>query len=245
MTNYLAENGSVLNSLGYSVVRIAPGKKYPEYSHWQKHGLNDAEVSDPTYAHYGVGILCGREDAPVYAVDVDILDEDFSRHMHLALKGVVHSTPIRVGHAPKFLIPCRTEVPYSKQATPVYVRDGKKAQIEFLGKGNQFVAFATHPETKEPYKWYGATGPIESAYDGGFPSFDELPLLTDEDIRKICEAFEKYAEEHGWERATQGRVTPSHAAESSLAKALTPTLPPLPDVTVEVMRDVLLSLIHI
>ena len=46
----------------------------------------------------------------------------------------------------------------TKIMTPeLFLDDGTKLQVEVLGQGQQFVAHGIHPDTKQPYRWEGAS----------------------------------------------------------------------------------------
>ena len=62
---------------------------------------------------------------------------------------------VRIGKAPKRAIPFRTEVPFAKITANVVAPHGRTEKIEFLGDGQQVVAFGIHPETKQRYNWHG------------------------------------------------------------------------------------------
>ncbi len=88
---------------------------------------------------------------------------------------------------------------------------GKPCRLEVLGEGQQFVAHAVHPETREPYRWVGDRGPHT------IPRL-ELPELTEEQARAAVAEFERYALEHGWrpyrraEGVAKGLPAPAPAA---------------------------------
>jgi hypothetical protein len=55
---------------------------------------------------------------------------------------------IRIGRWPKKLLLYRTDMPLSE------ITVGQKGcQIEFLGQGQQFVAYGIHETTGKPYEW--------------------------------------------------------------------------------------------
>lgn len=159
----------------------------------------------------GIGIICGMPapdewsiqgldvDTPHPALAADLLD--FIRPLLAKRTG---EKLIRVGNAPKFLIPYKTRAPQSKQLSPeVYpiAEDGKvdtrrdvKNQIEILGKGQQFVAYQIHPDTGQPYQWNDIDGDDSKTLSEVCPA--DLVELTADDIEAILWAFDEIAERH-------------------------------------------------
>jgi len=135
---------------------------------------------------YGVGIVCGRGDYPIIAVDIDITDPALSEKMRgyvATLTGT--SAPYRVGNAPKCIIVCRTAKTTMKNGSRKY----GCGRVEILGLNCQFVAAGIHPVTEKEYEW-----PDKSIFE--IPA-SELPLLTDGQIKQIIHEFESLAESRG------------------------------------------------
>jgi hypothetical protein len=61
-----------------------------------------------------------------------------------------------------------------------------------LGDGQQFVAYAIHPDTGKPYRWLDKAGPHN------MPA-DDLPEISRDDAEQIAAEFERLCEEAGWE----------------------------------------------
>jgi hypothetical protein len=103
---------------------------------------------------WGLGILTGR----VVGTDIDVLDEATAEEIvALARRRLGAAGLMRVGRAPKTMLVYRTEAPFAKINSRVFVRPGEEQEhrIEVLGNGQQFVAFAVHPDTGAPYRWIG------------------------------------------------------------------------------------------
>jgi hypothetical protein len=122
------------------------GGAWRDYPGWPKHG------GRPTTGHElevwsewpdaGIGIPTGT----VIGVDLDIREDAAlaSRLEQLARESLGDTPLLRIGRAPKRLLVYRAVLPLA----------GIKAHpIEVLGRGQQFVAFAEHPETRRPYQW--------------------------------------------------------------------------------------------
>lgn len=138
-----------LVSNGYSPVPIKLGTKRPPMQKWQSFRADDNAIR--AYRSLGVGILCGQ----TVCVDIDVLHEQASMELHeLANDHFGYGLP-RVGVFPKIALIYRTETPFRKKLTESYNFDGfERAQkVEVLAEGQQFVAFAIHPDTSQPYEW--------------------------------------------------------------------------------------------
>lgn len=101
--------------------------------------------------HPSTGILCEN----VVAIDIDALDQDVSEKLIVRLMQIpgAERAPCRVGKAPKALFLFRTSTPLAKRMTPEYSVNGRKCQVEALGKVQQFVAYGIHAETGKDYTW--------------------------------------------------------------------------------------------
>jgi hypothetical protein len=157
MTNpsFMARFGARLVTNGYAILPIGPGTKKPgrfqrgawaDYPEWNRHaerGTTEVEVA--TWASWpdcGVGIVGGA----VAAVDIDIKDDaDLALRIEQLARDRLGDTPaLRIGKAPKRMLIYRTAVPF---------RGIKRHPLEVLCLGQQFLAYATHPDTGAPYAW--------------------------------------------------------------------------------------------
>ena len=178
--NYFQLHGERLVDNGYRVVPIMPNTKKPgswtgsrwvDMVGWTK-PASEYDISIwKTWPSAGVGVLCGD----VVAVDIDILDEETAFAVFAIItKHLGTSDVIRIGKAPKMLVLYRTDTPFKKI---------KMGPLEVLADGQQFVAYATHPDTGLPYKW-----PMDSILD--IP-MDKLPLVSEEQVRAaVREAYD-------------------------------------------------------
>lgn len=164
--------------------------KRPHLAGWTNIVATPQDVAawDARYAdHLNTGVLSGH----VVAIDVDTLDDDMARRLGDEVRKLPDGdrAPMRVGLAPKALYVFRTDVPREKAATPVYLVNGKKCQVEALGKGQQFVAFGMHPETGMPYEWFGPS-PLKIR-------FDDLPIIEPSDLSRFLSRAEAILAESG------------------------------------------------
>lgn len=205
MTSFIRDLGPSL-AADFAVCAITPGEKRPVGKAWLDNPLTPSQCASFSPHEAGVGIICGREDKTVYALDFDIEgDVEFSREMRselCALLAVAEDDLVyRVGNPPKFLVPVTGEPGRMKATSPWFEKDGMRSRLEFLGKGQQFVAFAIHPATEQPYEWYG--NPTVGEYIDIPPM---LPEVSDELLAEILATFEEVAVRHGWVRAGMGKT---------------------------------------
>ncbi len=182
--NYLASHGKQLIENGYLVVPIKEGFKYPEgISKWERLKLLPSDLNAYAMSGYtGVGILAHNTPA----IDIDIQDAEVTKKILGWCKDQLGIKGIRIGKAPKALIPCRTETPFKKASTATWYNifgdvasDGSLIthKVEILGVGQQYVAYGRHPETKKDYFWKGQDLLDQRVID--------LPLLTQKDIADL------------------------------------------------------------
>lgn len=153
----LADLRHALIDGGYTPVPVE-GKSPQATRGWQKLTPDHKQV-DGLIRHAPQATNTGILTGAVVAIDIDVPDTDIAAR----LGQMVRSLPggeralYRIGKAPKALYVFRTETPQGKRATGKYRIGGAVCQIEVLGKGQQFVAFGTHPDTLQPYLWEDAS----------------------------------------------------------------------------------------
>ena len=196
----LARLGETLIDNGYEIIPIAPGTKYPKgLPNWQTVPSDKGQLKkwlSNGYAGAGVGIR--TQYTP--AVDIDVRDPAIAAQvqaMALQVTGAGYA-PERVGAAPKRLLAFRTETPFTKVQSAAYVDEsGLEHKVEVLGDGQQYVAYAIHPDTGEAYDW-GVSGDPEDM------PVSELPVLTLEMAREIVRRFETEMVPGSWTRKGGG-----------------------------------------
>jgi hypothetical protein len=175
--NFMHKFGAKLKDGGYRVIPIMPGTKRPgrwdgskwgELSRWNDIDAQLVHIDIwSNWAGCGVGILTGE----VVAIDIDILEPDIAVMVGEVFSSILGRTDmIRIGKSPKALYLYRTNEPFSKISMH---------PIEVLGLGQQFVAYAIHPDTGEPYRW-----PVSSPHE---TPVSALPLVTKEQVLHACE----------------------------------------------------------
>ena len=155
----------------------------------------------------GVG-ACIRTGA-VVAIDIDVTDEDLAKAVEQKAIDMLGSAPCRIGNPPKRLLPYRTATPRRKQKVAfTHPETGETHAVEFLGTGQQFVAYGIHPKTKKPYWWEG-DDLIECGFDG-------LTQVTPQQLDEFFEEIDGLMAEAGY------RVSAVAKAMREAAKPRTP-----------------------
>lgn len=169
---------------GYQPVPIKPGGKAPMLPDWQCGHPPDHWL--PRCHAWGTGVLA----ANCPAIDIDVADRALVRALVDLAARTLLAMPFRIGRPPKVLLPFATEEPFDKVASRWFAlpgddwrRDGYQPhRVEILGRGQQFVAYATHPGTGRPYRW-GRGEPMQIHRD-------DLPELTEKGARAYVAAAE-------------------------------------------------------
>lgn len=154
-TSFMARFGARLVTNGYAILPIGPGTKKPgrfqrgawaDYPEWNRHaerGTTEVEVATwSSWPDCGIGIVGGS----VAAVDIDIAeDAELALRIERLARERLGGTPaLRIGRAPKRMLVYRTNEPF---------RGIKRHPLEVLCLGQQFLAYAIHPDTGAPYAW--------------------------------------------------------------------------------------------
>lgn len=202
---YFRRYGAALIDSGYAIVPIGRGTKFPQFDGWEDSNPDQEQFEDwlengITYhskkkgknvtvqvANSGLGILCKHNPA----VDLDITDKEAVKHMEDWVSENIGMAPVRVGNPPKRLMLFRADAPFTKMQATFIDEFDQQQKLEILGDGQQFVAFAIHPDTNKPYKWLDGDGPHVTASD-------DLPTLTRERAQRIIDEFRRLAKELGW-----------------------------------------------
>jgi putative DNA primase/helicase len=130
----------------------APGKKNSRgqwYGYnWQNEPCTERDAAYMDLHEANVGIKAGNYPA----VDIDCTDPVVSDLIRSVVEKKIGKTPVRVGLAPKCLLMCRTDEPFSRMRIR-FTYDRRQHLVEILGEGQQYVITGTHPKTNKPYTW--------------------------------------------------------------------------------------------
>ena len=115
---------------------------------------------------------------------------------------------VRFGNTPKRADTVSTDTPFAKVAVNLVAPDGTKGQkLEFLGNGQQCVVDGVHPDTKQPYRWFGKSL-AEIPYD-------QLPYISVYQARQLVDdAVDLLVSEHGYTVSGQQNKTNVGAGHS-------------------------------
>lgn len=184
--NYMMLYGDKLVDAGYRIIPIWPGTKKPgrwdgkewkDLSRWNTIEAGHTHLEAwQTWPPCGIGILTGE----IVAIDIDVLETNVAINIGSIFQEHLGKTEfIRIGKHPKALYLYRTKNPFPKISMH---------PIEVLGVGQQFVAYAVHPETQRPYEW-----PLAYPHEQPLSS---LPLVTRDQVITACEAAYKALPPH-------------------------------------------------
>lgn len=194
--NYKQVHGPALVAARYMLVPIKTGEKYPNKKGWPqlRATLQDVESWATSRYYGGLGVL--GEFNP--GIDIDVQDREIVDKIIAWCAENIGVTPVRVGNAPRVLIPCCAPAGgLGPDNSAKYEDDlGVSHQIEIKAKGQQWVAYGLHPKTGKPYAWTG--GELHDI-DG-----DLLPELTGEKISALFNYFESIAPDT-WLKLSKGR----------------------------------------
>lgn len=174
-------HGQYLTDNGYSVIPLRPNTKKP------LKGWMSPSVRFPfsQYNNYSIGIRCGTKNSTVYGVDLDIKNEDFINH--LVNKVSFKNNVYRIGNPPKRLYLFKGLISGLRKRKSNKYAEG---HIEFLGYGQQFAAFGTHPVTNKPYTW-----PYKSPLS--IPR-EKLLTICEPDIIQLMDTFDELTDLYGF-----------------------------------------------
>ncbi|MBT8152740.1 PriCT-2 domain-containing protein [Epibacterium ulvae] len=187
--HFLRSHGRRLLEHGYPIVPIKRGSKFPrglkDWQHTRADGTKLGRWLSNGFADGGVGVLC--RDFP--GVDLDVRDAGITQKLVEWCEEHIGPTVQRVGEAPKILLAYRTDTPFAKVASAKYEDFfGIEHKVEILGDGQQYVAFADHPDTGRPYEW------VTKQSLADVPA-DRLPLITEAQARDLIAYFESIVPE--------------------------------------------------
>ncbi len=146
MSRYLEVFGPMLVRRGYDILPIRPGTKAPVDAEWSlAPTATESKVRDwlsEGRGDWGVGVRTSHTPA----IDLDVDDPVLAEALRRVVADLYPTSPCRVGREPRSLFVFQGG-PFRKRV----LKFVGGAKVEMLGKGQQFVAFATHKDTKRPY----------------------------------------------------------------------------------------------
>lgn len=223
MPNFLADFGQAILANGYEVVPIRPGQKFPDFDTWRTDSITSKLVASwvaGKFKKYGLGVRTDR--TPM--IDIDCMDADASRRFAEWCQDNIGFAPVRVGQPPKRGLIYQTLKPFSKVMSKVFLDShGRKAQLEILGEGQQFVAEHIHPDTGKPYLWLDGENLRNMRRS-------DLAVITEEKARKAVAEFERMAGELGWKVKPRSGLNGHGRALAVIDDPFDIAYEPLPDI---------------
>jgi RecA-family ATPase len=165
--------------------------KAPPKSGWQNTTASDDEI-EGWFHEYPDALNTGIITRTAPAVDIDVYDSDVADAIEEMLWDITGTRGmVRFGQPPKRAALFRTNVPFGKMMTPVFISPMKQRhRVEVLADGQQIVVNGTHPGTGKPYSWHGGT-------PGEVLLFD-LPELTKDVAEQFITRAAALMRAHGW-----------------------------------------------
>jgi hypothetical protein len=205
MTDAMAEartqRRQQLRARGYMPIPLFG--KVPPMKSWQELAVISRDMIELWGKVWPDAVNTGVLTRYTPTLDLDILNEEAARACELLIDrnfGDRGRVLVRIGKAPKRAMPFHTNQPFKKITLNLIAANGSAEKIEFLGAGQQVVIDGVHPETAQPYRWFGGV-PWDVAHS-------ELPYINYDAAAKCVNALAEVLIEHGYRRASS--PTPSN-----------------------------------
>ena len=178
-----------LRASGY--VPIPVNGKAPPIKGWSDIEVTDVHIDRWVY-EYPDATNTGILTRTTPAIDIDVLDSAVADELQKLAEQMIGTTAVRTGRAPKRALLFRTDAPFKKISTPVFVSpDGRTHQVEIMGWGQQIVVQGIHPDTHTPHTW-------RDAEPGPDLKLSALPSLSAQKANEFITAAAQCMTEHGW-----------------------------------------------
>jgi putative DNA primase/helicase len=147
--------------------------KRPAPANWSKIPIN-VDTPATWNADYPGANNTGIRTRRTPAIDIDVRDPQIADQLEHALRILLPDAQllVRIGAAPKRLIPFRCEAAFKKIAVSFKSPDGTTHKVEVLADGQQFIADGIHPDTGNPYTWRDNVDLLSVAHEQ-LPPLDE------------------------------------------------------------------------
>ena len=139
---------------GYSPVSLFPRQKRPRLgldwrnACWSRVSHEWLQGHAASHPDSGVGLACGK---CIVAFDLDVESEESVAVLRTIVEGICGRTQlVRIGREPRLALIYRAVEPIVSIRLP---------KVDILGLGTQIVAYGTHPETGNHYRWIGDSAP--------------------------------------------------------------------------------------
>jgi hypothetical protein len=117
------------------------------------------------------------------AFDIDIRNPEAAEAVERLVRERYEDILVRFGQRPKRAVLFRCERPFRKILRlfepPAGDPEAKADGLEFLADGQQLVVHGLHPETHQPYTWFGG--------EPGEVRYQDLPAITEASARRVVD----------------------------------------------------------
>jgi hypothetical protein len=180
-----------LLAAGYCPLPLRGKKAFQD--NWTKRTDPSSADIDNWALHYPDAPNTGLLTRLMPTLDIDITDPAAAETIEMLARerfeerGHVLS---RIGKPPKIAIPFRTNEPFKKLSCSLIAPNGDSGQkIELLCDGQQVVCDGIHPETQQPYRWYGGAPGAIKYEDLPYLHPEEAKALVDDAVELLCRDF--------------------------------------------------------
>jgi hypothetical protein len=152
------------------------------------------------------GIVCTR--TPV--LDIDILNPEAAAAAEQLVRERFegHGTIlVRVGLAPKRAIPFKTDAPFGKTKVLLTAPNDAEEKIELLADGQMVAVAGIHPDTRQPYRWFG--GELWTV------PRDDLPAIREAEAEALVNDVVAVLRDYGYRRAVPPKPAPKPIAPAT------------------------------
>lgn len=183
-----------LHANGYEPI-AAVGKR-PVSKSWQSKLISHDTLADEAQ-EYPEAENTGLRTGKLVAIDNDIREPTHAAVIQsIVLEKLGDTLAQRRGAKPEplSLYRCDTEINKITIRARAPGSDKFKNVFEVLGRGQQFIAYGTHPETGQPYRWINDDL-------GGEPeqcAFEALPIVSPSQVRECVSAVKAMLNELGY-----------------------------------------------
>lgn len=157
---YFSDLALNLHTRGFEPVPLIAGSKACKVARWTSVTMDEAWITKMIRTHPRAGVGLRSKFTP--GLDIDIDEGPLVAAMLAIVRRRFGEVLVRKGRGHRVLVPFRTDVPFSEINGMVFLRPGDQPlsdgrceghKIQVLADGQQFVGWAIHPDTNQPYEW--------------------------------------------------------------------------------------------
>jgi hypothetical protein len=194
---YFSDLALKLHTRGFEPVPLIAGSKACKVARWTSVTIDEAWITKMIRTHPRAGVGLRSKFTP--GLDIDIDDGPVVAVMLAIVRRRFGEVLVRKGRGHRVLVPFRTDMPFSEINGMVFLRPGDQPlsdgrceghKIQVLADGQQFVGWAIHPDTDQPYEWLGGKTPLDVPHE-------HLPVLDEEGARALVAELETVVA-RGW-----------------------------------------------